>query len=203
MINGSQHRMARMTNTGPDLQPARRDFIVRAAQGFAAVGGIAALWPFLAQMAPNPGTAPPETRDVDLTRIAPGQTVTVPWKTQPISIRHRTSAEIARARAVRVSDLPDPAARSAQLPPNALASDENRTQAGYESWLVVVSLCTHMGCRLNATTASEAAASGEGWVCPCHAARFDLSGRVVGGPARTNLPVPPYRFLAPTRIRIG
>jgi ubiquinol-cytochrome c reductase iron-sulfur subunit len=101
-----------------------------------------------------------------------------------------------------MSELPDALARNEALPKNAPASDANRTKAGHEQWLVVVSLCTHLGCRLSPVR-RETSASLEGWFCPCHAARFDLSGRVRSGPARTNLPVPPYAFLTPMKIRIG
>jgi ubiquinol-cytochrome c reductase iron-sulfur subunit len=89
------------------------------------------------------------------------------------------------------------------VPRNAAADDANRTKEGHDSWLVVVSVYTHMGCLLNSNEVAATLATGEGWVCPCHTARFDLSGRVVSGPARTNLPVPPYTLLSPTRIRIG
>ena len=182
-------------------QPARRDFIVDAALAFAGVGCAAALWPFIDQMNANKATPPPEKREVDLSAIPPGQTATVVWRGQPISIRHRTPDEIRIARSTPLSDLPDPLARNAMLPEKAPATDANRTKEGREEWLVVVSVCTHLGCRL--TAQAPAVAKGEGWFCRCHAARFDLAGRVVAGPARTNLPVPPYSFLSPTRMRIG
>jgi ubiquinol-cytochrome c reductase iron-sulfur subunit len=176
---------------------------VQAATAFAGVGCAAALWPFIDQSNPNAGTPLPETRDVELASVNPGATTTVEWRGQPVAIRHRTSDEVRLARSVAVQDLPDRAARNHALAKSALASDANRTKAGHAQWLVVISLCTHLGCRLALIPRAEAAASSEGWICPCHAARFDLSGRVRGGPARTNLPVPPYGFLTPTKIRIG
>jgi len=191
-----------MTDRSDTRRPARRDFIVQAAHAFAGVGCAATLWPFVDQMNPNKGTPPPETRDVDLGSIQPGQTMTVAWRGLPVSIRHRTPEEVRGARNVTMSELPDAFARNAALPKNASASDTNRTKAAHEQWLVVVSLCTHLGCLLT-SAGRDASASAEGWFCPCHAARFDLSGRVRGGPARTNLPVPPYEFLTPMKIRIG
>ncbi len=184
-------------------EPGRRDFIVQAAQAFAGVGSAAALWPFIAQMNPNHATPPPEVKEVDLSSIRPGETMTVQWRNTPILIRHRTAEEVGMARSARASELPDRYARNEALPKAAPADDDNRTKDGHESWLVVVGVCTHMGCLLKSNEAAAARATGEGWVCPCHAARFDLSGRVVSGPARTNLPVPPYTFLSATRIRIG
>ena len=191
-----------MTDLSDVLRPARRDFIWQAANVFAGVGGAAALWPFIDQMNPHKATQAPETRDVDLSSIEPGQTKTVAWRGLPVAIRHRSPDEVSVARNVAMSELPDALARNEALPKNAPASDANRTKAGQEQWLVVVGLCTHLSCRLSPVR-REASASGEGWFCPCHAARFDLSGRVRSGPARTNLPVPPYAFLSPTKIRIG
>jgi ubiquinol-cytochrome c reductase iron-sulfur subunit len=184
-------------------EPDRRDFIVLAAQAFVGVGGAIALWPFIDQMNPNKGTPPPDVKEVDLSSIPPGQTIAVQWRGSPIVIRHRTPEEVGMARSVRLSELPDRYARNEALPGKAPAEDANRTKDGHERWLVVVGVCTHMGCLLKSNEVAAARATGEGWVCPCHAARFDLSGRVVSGPARTNLPVPPYAFLSPTRIRIG
>jgi ubiquinol-cytochrome c reductase iron-sulfur subunit len=184
-------------------QPARRDFIVQAAQAFVGVGSAAALWPLVAQMNPNNATSPPEVKEVDLSSIQPGKTMTVQWRSTPILIRHRTPEEVRMARSARVSELPDRLARNAALPKNTPAEDGNRIKVGHDSWLVAVGLCTHLGCLLNSDEAAATLATGAGWVCPCHAARFDLSGRVVSGPARINLSVPPYTFLSATRIRIG
>jgi ubiquinol-cytochrome c reductase iron-sulfur subunit len=189
------------TAEGTD-RPGRRDFFLQAAGTFAAVGGTFALWPFVDHMNPNSGTPPPEATEVDLVPIQPGETKSVYWRGKPVFIRHRTRDEVKRARSLLLESLPDPYARNEALPARALASDANRTKEGHDTWLVVVGLCTHLGCVLP-TRHPEAAAVSEGWVCPCHAARFDTSGRVRSGPARTNLSVPPYRFLNAARIRIG
>ncbi len=187
--------------TGRDSHdPARRDFIVQAALSFAGVGSMVALWPFLHQMNPNSATPALNITEVDLTPIRPGQAVTVLWQGNPVIVRHRTAEEVQRARRASLFALRDGLARNDALPKRAPATDANRTKAGHEQWLVVVGLCTHMGCRLLPATVS---ADDEGWFCPCHAARFDVSGRVRGGPAPTNLVVPPYKFLSPLRISIG
>lgn len=180
--------------------PTRRDFITGAAWTFVAVGGAAASWPFIDQMNPNKGTPPPEVVEVDLQAIQPGQTKAVRWRGKPIFIRHRTPGEVEAARAAPLGELRDPLARNWALPDKSPATDANRTKPGHEQWLVVVGLCTHLNCLLSA---SVTAAPGEGWFCACHAARYDLSGRVRGGPAPTNLPVPPYEFLSANRLRIG
>jgi ubiquinol-cytochrome c reductase iron-sulfur subunit len=181
--------------------PTRRDFISLSAGAFVAVGGAAAMWPFIDQMNPNPGTPLPSV--VDLAPIEPGQAVTVAWRGLPVVVRHRTREEIERARNVPLHVLPDRDARNAALAPRAPASDDNRTLEGHPEWLVVIGVCTHMGCLLTMTDALQRGDGDEGWFCRCHAARFDLAGRLRSGPARTNLPVPPYRFAAPGRIEIG
>jgi ubiquinol-cytochrome c reductase iron-sulfur subunit len=191
-----------MTETSADALP-RRDFIVLAACAFVGVGSAVSLWPFIDQMNPNGATQLPPVTDVDLRPIEPGQMIQVAWRGQPIVIRHRTPEEIERMRGTPLGNLPDQLARNAMLPPRTPATDSNRVKAGHDTWLVVVGLCTHLGCLLKPEPAADMAAEGIGLFCACHAARFDHSGRVRSGPARTNLPVPPYRFLSPTSIRIG
>ncbi len=180
----------------------RRDFLTVMTGSFAAIGSAAAAWPVLAQMSPNPGTPSPSVL-VDLTPIRPGQAITVSWRAQPIIIRHRTREEVRLARSVPLDGLLDPFARNASLPANAPASDANRTRAGRPEWLVVVGICPHLGCRLITNESVDPGKKDEAWFCPCHAARFDLAGRLVSGPATTNLAVPPYRFVAANRIEIG
>ena len=179
---------------------SRRDFVMQAALAFAGTGSALAMWPLLAQMRPNWSTPSPESVDVDLRGIQPGSMKVVRWRGIPLFVRHRTPVEVQKARATPLAHLPDRLARNAMLPQTALAIDDNRTKEGYEEWLVVTGLCTHLGCVLSGPAT---AASGEAWYCPCHAARFDLSGRVRAGPARTNLPVPRYEFLSSDKLKIG
>jgi ubiquinol-cytochrome c reductase iron-sulfur subunit len=182
--------------------PARRDFLVQTAAAFVGVGSALSLWPFIDQMNPN-GATPLAVTDVDLAPVAPGQMITVAWRGAPIFIRHRTPEELRLARSTPLGELRDRYARNGTLPARTPATDENRTKEGHDSWLVVVGLCTHLGCLLKPEPAPDMATEGISLFCPCHAARFDHSGRVRSGPALTNLPVPPYRFLTPTSIRIG
>jgi ubiquinol-cytochrome c reductase iron-sulfur subunit len=179
--------------------PSRRDFLFVATASMAAVGGAFATWPLIAQMNPAAGVSP-GTVLVDLAPIRPGQAITVVWRMKPVVIRHRTPQEIARAREVPIETLRDSYARNAALPAKAPATDANRTRAEQPQWLVVIGACTHMGCLLHGSNLPEGV---EGWFCPCHAARFDLAGRVTGGPAATNLPVPPWRFVNAGSIEIG
>lgn len=192
-----------MTDTPRDDEPTRRDFVTVAAASFVGVGGALALWPFIDQMNPNPGTPPLPSVTVDLAPIAPGQTISVRWRGMPVFIRHRTRDEITQARRTATSQLRDRLARNDALSTLAPAIDGNRVKAGHDNWLVVVGVCTHLGCLLRSVDPPERLTTGEGWFCPCHAARFDLSGRVSSGPARTNLPVPRYEFVGSSRLVIA
>jgi ubiquinol-cytochrome c reductase iron-sulfur subunit len=190
--------MAAGENDGQRI--VRRDFVAQAAAAFGSVGLVATGWPLIAQMAPNSATPPPEVMDIDLNAIPPATTKLVQWRGLPVFVRHRTREEIEEARNTHLSSLPDPRARNALLPERAPAIDSNRTKTGHEEWLVAIGLCTHLGCMLQANPPEDAA---HAWFCPCHAARFDVSGRVRAGPARTNLPIPPYEFVGRGTIRIG
>ena len=125
--------------------------------------------------------------EVDLTPIARGQDIKVFWRGKPIYIMqpHQEAGRGSRRRC-RSSSLPDP------------QTDQQRTKAGHEQWLVVVGICTHLGCIPIAHEGSY-----DGFFCPCHGSVYDSSGRIRQGPAPSNLPVPPYTFLTDTKIQIG
>ncbi len=187
-----------------DQKPSsRRETLATAAQALVAVGGVAALWPVFSQMGPNRATPPPETTFVDLSAIAPGRSITVAWRGQPVEVRHRTPIEIEHARRTPVQAFRDQLARNANLPGDSLATDDNRRAPHYPQWMIVVTLCTHLGCRLSPRGPNAEHAADPTWLCPCHASRFDAAGRVLDGPAQANLPVPPYRLLSPSRLEIG
>jgi ubiquinol-cytochrome c reductase iron-sulfur subunit len=151
------------------------------------VGAAAAAWPFISQMNPDAATiAAGAPIEVDLTPIASGQDIKVFWRGKPIYIMNRTKKQVEEARAVPLRDLPDP------------QTDEQRTKAGHEQWLVVIGICTHLGC---IPIAHEGAY--DGFFCPCHGSVYDSSGRIRQGPAPANLAVPPYAFLSDTKIQIG
>lgn len=190
-----------MSTGGDDSGRHRRDFLQVAAGTFVGVGACLALVPLIQQGGVNPSTPLPETPTVDLAGIPPGRSVTVRWRGQPVAIRHRTPDEIVQAATQGLDGLPDTAARSAISSETAPALDENRHVRDHAKWLVVVPVCTHLGCLLKETDPMQE--NGTAWFCPCHAARYDISGRLRSGPAQTNLPVPPHRFVSPTTIEIG
>src|SRR5690606_21335160 len=126
--------------------PTRRDFLVVAASAFAAVGGAATLWPLIQQMNPDASTQALASTEVDLAPVQQGQAITVMWRGKPVFIRNRTQREVEAAVNTPVKDLPDKSARNALLPEQAAATDANRTKKGKENWLVMVGICTHLGC---------------------------------------------------------
>ena len=184
-------------------EPNRRDFIVILAQAFAGVGAAVALWPFISQMNPDASTQALASIEVDLSPVKQGQAITVSWRGKPVFIRNRTDEEVKAALAVKMSDLKDPVARNDALPSGAPATDPNRTKKDKENWLVLVGICTHLGCIPKGQSMADAKGDYGGWFCPCHGSHYDTSGRIRFGPAPQNLAVPPYEFTSDTMIRIG
>jgi len=181
----------------------RRDFIVIAAQAFAGVGAAVALWPFIHQMNPDASTQALASIEVDLAPIKEGQAITVSWRGKPVFIRNRTAKEVSEAKEVTVADLPDPLARNEDLPDKAPATDVNRTKKGKENWIVVIGICTHLGCIPKGQAINDNKGDYGGWFCPCHGSQYDTAGRIRKGPAPRNLEVPPFDFLSDTRVKIG
>jgi ubiquinol-cytochrome c reductase iron-sulfur subunit len=165
----------------------RRDFLFVATGAVAAVGGAAVVWPLVSQMNPDASTiAAGAPIEVDLSPIAEGQDIKVFWRGKPIYIMNRTKKQIEEARSVNVASLPDP------------QTDQSRVKAGHDNWLVVIGICTHLGCIPIAHEGNY-----DGFFCPCHGSQYDSSGRIRQGPAPLNLYVPPYNFVSDTKIKIG
>ena len=181
----------------------RRDFLNVATGAFLAVGGAAALWPLIDQMNPDAGTQALASVEIDVSSLEEGAAMTVVWRGKPIFIRHRTAEEIKTAKEVDPGALPDDDARNADLSSDAPATDENRTKKGKENWLVLIGICTHLGCIPKGQRLGDNKGEYDGWFCPCHGSHYDTSGRIRKGPAPENLPVPPYAFISDTTIKIG
>ena len=173
--------------TVSSAEHTRRDFLYIATGAVGAVGAGAVLVPLISQMNPDASTiAAGAPIEVDLAPIADGQIIKVFWCSKPIFISHRSKKEIEAAQNVDVNSLPDPQPDSARVKP------------GHDQWLVVIGICTHLGCIPLAHQGPF-----EGWFCPCHGSVYDTSGRIRQGPAPANLALPPYAFLSDTKIRIG
>jgi ubiquinol-cytochrome c reductase iron-sulfur subunit len=167
----------------------RRDFLTLTGVALGVVGAGATAWPFISSMNPAADTLALSTIEVDLTPVAVGQSITVKWRGHPVFIRHRTEKEIKEAEDVVVADLIDPQADSARV---------KKTD-----WLIVVGVCTHLGCIPLGQKPGDPRGDYDGWFCPCHGSQYDSSGRVRHGPAPRNLEVPAYAFLTDTKVKIG
>ena len=172
-------------------ETTRRDFLMLTAAATGAVGVAGFGWALVDMMNPAADTLALATIEVDLAEVEPGQAITVMWRGKPVFIRHRTAGEIMAAEATSLDDLPDPQA------------DSDRVVDGQSQWLVVVGVCTHLGCIPLGQRSGDSQGDYGGWFCPCHGSHYDTSGRIRRGPAPDNLPVPEYAFVEDLRIRIG
>jgi ubiquinol-cytochrome c reductase iron-sulfur subunit len=157
----------------------RRDFLVKLTSVVGGAGVAATCVPFVASMNPSSDVLAKAETEVDLTGIPPGGLRTVAWQGKPVFILRRTPDEIKEAQASNGGFDPEPDSQRVKNP----------------EWLVVVGVCTHMGCVPNK--------EGPGWTCHCHGSQYDDSGRVTRGPAPRNLEVPPYHFVSENKIVIG
>ena len=167
----------------------RRDFLYLVTLAAGAVGTGIAVWPLINSMNPSAEVLALATGEFDLEPVRLGQRITVVWRGQPVFIDHRTPEQIARARTDDDADLKDPEADSARV---------KRPE-----WLVVIGICTHLGCIPKGQRPGDPVGEFGGWFCPCHGSHYDTSGRIRKGPAPKNLVVPPYEFLDDLLIRIG
>jgi ubiquinol-cytochrome c reductase iron-sulfur subunit len=194
-------------STADHVDASKRDFLYIATGAVGAVGAALTVWPLINQMNPDASVKALATIEVDLAPVVEGQAITIKWRGNPVFIRHRTKVEIEAAKAVKMEDLVDTAARSANVKDGDLATDENRVVGGKEEYLVMMGVCTHLGCVPIGNEGDYAVVEGNaktgGWYCPCHGSHYDTAGRIRKGPAPQNLPVPLYAYISDTKIRIG
>ena len=169
----------------------RRDFINIAAVSFAGIGGLAALYPLVSQMAPSADVLAESSTEIDISSIQSGQAIKAVWRKQPVFIRNLTPAEIAMADKVSISTLRDP---------QTLAE---RTKEGKKNWLITMGVCTHLGCVPLGAAEGETRGEFGGYFCPCHGSVYDTAARIRKGPAPKNLEVPEYVFNSDTVVKIG
>ena len=186
------------------VDTGRRYFLTVATVATGAVGAAFAITPFLASWKPSARAkalgAPVE---VDISKLEAGALMKIEWRGKAVYIVHRTPEMIA---ALKNNDgrLRDPQSAESDQP----AFAKNEARAIKPEYLVLVGVCTHLGCApLDKFSPGDATVSADwpgGFFCPCHGSKFDMSGRVFQGvPAPLNLPVPPYKFVGDTRIVIG
>ena len=168
---------------------SKRDFLLYSTVAVGAVGAIAAAWPFISSMNPSKDVLALAKTELDLSSLEEGQSITAMWRGKPVFIRKRTAKEIESVKMTKLADLKDP------------QSDSERVQK--PEWLVLVGICTHLGCIPSGQKGGDVKGDFNGWVCPCHGSHYDISGRIRKGPAPTNLEIPPYKFTGETNIVIG
>lgn len=175
----------------------RREFLGYTAGALGAAGAASFALPLINSMNPAADTLALATTEVDLSNLKEGQAMTVVWRGKPVFIRYRTAKEIEEARAVDEKTLRDP------------QTDQDRVkQATFNGqemphWLVVIGVCTHLGCVPLGQKPTDPHGEFDGWFCPCHGSQYDSAARIRKGPAPKNLEVPPYTFTDATHIKIG
>ena len=147
-------------------EPSRRDFIFLATGAFAAVGVASIAWPIVDQMNPDATALALSKIEVDISQLERGQAITVKWRGKPVFIRRRTDEEIQMASRVDIDSLPDNNARNYNLRPDSSASDENRSLDENGEWLVMVGVCTHLGCVPKGQSLGDSKGDFGGWYCP-------------------------------------
>jgi len=172
-----------------DEEGTRRDFLYLVTGATVAVGTAALVWPLVDSMNPSADVLALASTEVDLSGIEEGMAITVTWRGKPVFIRHRTPEEIQAAEAVPLDELRDPQPDSARVIE--------------PQWLVMVGVCTHLGCVPLGQAPNDPKGDYGGWFCPCHGSHYDTSGRVRRGPAPINLVVPEYEFVDANLIRVG
>jgi len=193
---------------GPEGAPhgTLRDFLYLATGAFGLVGGVAALVPLFDQMNPDASTiAAGAPVDIDISKVQAGQNIIVRWRSRPVFILNRPANLLAKLQSPElVSLLSDPQSNVRQQPEYA----RNWHRSIKPEYLVLVGICTHLGCIPeffpNPSSDTPTAGWPGGYFCPCHGSKYDLAGRVFRGvPAPYNLPVPPYHFVNDQTLRIG
>ncbi|MDH5184208.1 MAG: ubiquinol-cytochrome c reductase iron-sulfur subunit [Gammaproteobacteria bacterium] len=191
-----------MSTDGVDT--SKRRFLTAATSVVGGVGVVAALVPFVNSMSPSDrAKAAGAPVEADISKMKPGEQLTVEWRGKPVWIIRRSEQNLADLPGID-NMLTDPNSESAQQPDYAT----NPGRSIKPEYVVLVGICTHLGCsptfRPELAPADLGADWKGGFFCPCHGSRFDLAGRVFSGvPAPTNLVVPPYTFLSETKILVG
>lgn len=174
---------------GEKIDEGKRDLLGLTAASMAAIAGGAGAWTIVNSMNPAADTLALATTEADLGNLKEGESMTVVWRGKPVFVHYRTADEIKAAKDAPMSELKDPQA------------DSDRVKK--EQYLVMIGICTHLGCVPLGQKPADPKGEYNGWFCPCHGSQYDTSGRIRKGPAPTNLAIPPYEFISDTVIKIG
>lgn len=187
-----------MSHAADDHDDTRRDFLYYVTAGAGAITAGAAVWPLVNQMNPSADVQALSSIRVDIANVEVGTQISVKFLGKPVFIRRRTQEDIDMAREVNLDDLVDNDDRNANKP-GLDASDQNRALDDAGEWLIMMGVCTHLGC----VPLGDGAGDFGGWFCPCHGSHYDTSGRIRKGPAPENLPIPIMEFIDETTIKLG
>src|SRR5579859_1321139 len=193
--------MVDATHHGEGDGQTRREFLYLAAGAIGAVGAAGVAWALVDSMNPATDTLALSSIDVNLATIAEGMGVVYKWQGKPVFVRHRTAQEISEAENVKLSDLIDPWTTGSDG--NRLGPADDKDRVKKSPWLILVGICTHLGCIPLGNKPTDMRGEWGGYLCPCHGSQYDTSGRVRHGPAPANLAIPPYNFTSDTVVRIG
>jgi len=188
------------------VDKGKRRFLVQLTSATAAVGAVGLVIPIVESMNPSARAAAAGAPvEVDISKVQPGEMITVVWRKKPVWVLNRTDKNLKDLPTLD-GELSDPKSDVPHQP--AYCKNEYRSYENHKHMWVAIGICTHLGC--SPTYRPEVAPEdlGPKWVggyfCPCHGSRFDLAGRVFNGsPAPTNLLVPPYRYVNDTTIIVG
>ena len=188
-MNDKSINKKNVESTDSKVDQEKRDFLFLTTGGLALAGGALTAWGLIDTMNPAKDVLALSSTEVDLSLIEEGQALTVMWRGKPVFIKHRTKSEIEDARAVDINSLKH--------------KDLDETRVKNPNWLIVLGVCTHLGCVPLGQKVGDVKGEYGGWFCPCHGSHYDTSGRIRKGPAPLNLEVPPYEFVSEEIIKIG
>ncbi|MBT7564982.1 MAG: ubiquinol-cytochrome c reductase iron-sulfur subunit [Porticoccaceae bacterium] len=193
---------------GEVVNESRRKFLLGATSVVGGAGVVGAAVPFVASWQPSAkAKAAGAPVKVNISKLEPGARMVVEWRGKPVYIVRRTEESLVAINALDTDILRDADSVEAKQP--AYVDGSARTLSGKEEYLILVGLCTHLGCApLYRPDVGAADLGGDAWLggffCPCHGSKFDLSGRVFAGvPAPKNLEIPPHSYESDSVVVIG
>ena len=193
--------MADHAQTAPGAGETRRDFLYLVSTSAAVFGGAAVVWPFINSMNPSGDVLALSSVEVDISGVQVGQSITVKWRGKPVFIRHRTPEEIESAK--KADPVVDEKGAVLDNPSGLRDPQTDASRVKKPEWLILVGVCTHLGCVPLGQKPSDPRGEFGGWYCPCHGSQYDTSGRIRKGPAPLDLEVPLYAFEKDTVVKIG
>ena len=187
-----------------EVDRKRRRFLTAAATVVGGAGVVMVAVPFVASMKPSArAQAAGAPVDADLSKMEPGQLITVEWRGKPVWVLRRTDQQLKDLD--KLTDLlRDPNSEQSKQPPYC----KNEYRSIKPHYFVAIGICTHLGCSPTFRPDVGPPDLGPEWLggffCPCHGSRFDLAGRVYKSvPAPTNLEIPPYQYITDSEVRVG